>query len=32
VREDDPERSDSDIVELIAEVMERGLYNPGPAR
>jgi AcrR family transcriptional regulator len=32
VREDDPERSDSDIVELIAKVMERGLYNPGPAR
>jgi AcrR family transcriptional regulator len=32
VREFDPERSDADIVELIAEVMERGLYNPGPAR
>jgi AcrR family transcriptional regulator len=32
VREFDPGRSDSDIVGLIAEVMERGLYNPGPAR
>ena len=32
VREFDPERPDSDIVELIAAVMERGLYNPGPAR
>jgi AcrR family transcriptional regulator len=32
VREFDPERSDADIVELIAAVMERGLYNPGPAR
>jgi AcrR family transcriptional regulator len=32
VREFDPERPDADIVELIAAVMERGLYNPGPAR
>jgi AcrR family transcriptional regulator len=32
VREFDPERPDSDIVELIAAVMERGLYNPGPPR
>jgi AcrR family transcriptional regulator len=32
VREFDPERSDADIVELIAAVMERGLYNPGPVR
>jgi AcrR family transcriptional regulator len=32
VREQDPERPDSEIVELIAAVMERGLYNPGPAR
>jgi AcrR family transcriptional regulator len=32
VREFDPGRSDADIVELIAEVMERGLYNTGPAR
>jgi AcrR family transcriptional regulator len=31
VREHDPERPDSDIVELIAAVMERGLYNAGPA-
>jgi hypothetical protein len=31
-REQDPERPDSEIVELIAAVMERGLYNPGPAR
>jgi len=31
VHEFDPERSDADIVELIAAVMERGLYNPGPA-
>jgi AcrR family transcriptional regulator len=32
VREHDPERPDAEIVELIAAVMERGLYNPGPAR
>jgi len=32
VREDVPERSEADIVELIAAVMERGLYNPGPGR
>jgi AcrR family transcriptional regulator len=32
VHEFDPERSDADIVELIAAVMERGLYNPGPPR
>jgi AcrR family transcriptional regulator len=32
VGEFDPERSDSEIVELIAAVMERGLYNTGPAR
>jgi AcrR family transcriptional regulator len=31
VHEFDPERSDADIVELIAAVMQRGLYNPGPA-
>jgi AcrR family transcriptional regulator len=31
VHEFDPERSDADIVELIAAGMERGLYNPGPA-
>jgi AcrR family transcriptional regulator len=31
-REQDPERPDAEIVELIAAVMERGLYNPGPAR
>jgi AcrR family transcriptional regulator len=31
-REQDPERPDSEIVELIAKVMERGLYNPGPER
>jgi AcrR family transcriptional regulator/acyl dehydratase len=30
VREHDPERPDSEIVELMAAVMERGLYNPGP--
>jgi AcrR family transcriptional regulator len=32
VHEFDPERPDADIVELIAAVMERGLYNPGPPR
>jgi hypothetical protein len=32
VHEFDPERSDADIVELIAAAMERGLYNPGPPR
>jgi hypothetical protein len=31
-REQEPDRPDSEIVELIAAVMERGLYNPGPAR
>ena len=31
-REQDPERPDAEIVELIAAVMERGLYNPGPTR
>jgi AcrR family transcriptional regulator len=30
-RELDPERPDAEVVELIAAVMERGLYNPGPA-
>jgi AcrR family transcriptional regulator/acyl dehydratase len=31
VLEHDPERPDADTVELIAAVMERGLYNSGPA-
>jgi AcrR family transcriptional regulator len=31
-REQDPDRPDAEIVELIAAVMERGLYNPGPPR
>ena len=31
-REQDPGRPDAEIVELIAAVMERGLYNSGPAR
>jgi AcrR family transcriptional regulator len=31
-REQDPERPDAEVVELIAAVMERGLYNPGPSR
>jgi AcrR family transcriptional regulator len=31
VREYDPERSDAEIVQLIAAVMERGLYNSGPS-
>jgi AcrR family transcriptional regulator len=31
VREHDPGRPDAEIVELIAAVMERGLYNSGPS-
>jgi AcrR family transcriptional regulator len=31
-REQDSERPDAEVVELIAAVMERGLYNSGPAR
>ncbi|MCW2945728.1 MAG: transcriptional regulator, TetR family [Actinoallomurus sp.] len=30
--EQDADRPADDVVELIARVMERGLYNPGPAR
>jgi AcrR family transcriptional regulator len=30
--EQDGDRPAGEIVELIAQVMERGLYNPGPAR
>jgi AcrR family transcriptional regulator len=31
VREHDPARPDAEIVELIAALMERGLYNSGPS-
>jgi AcrR family transcriptional regulator/acyl dehydratase len=31
VLEHDPARPDADTVELIAVIMERGLFNPGPA-
>ena len=30
--EQDPERTDAGIVELMASVMERGLYNSGPVK
>jgi hypothetical protein len=31
ILEYDPERPDAEAVELIAAIMERGLYNSGPA-